>query len=173
MLLPLFSHWILTKLTLLSLTNWSPPDPSVHGILQARILEWVAIPISTRIEPTSPALAGILFTTELPGKPGSEKVVVVIVQWLSRVRLSVTPWTAAHQASLSFTTSQSSLKLMSIESVMPSNHFILCHPLVLLPCLSQHQGLFQWVSSSHQVAKVLEPQLQHQSFQWIFRSDFL
>ena len=39
--------------------------------------------------------------------------------------------------------------------------------------LSQHQGLFQWVSSSHQVAKVLEIQLQHQSFQWIFRSDFL
>ena len=39
--------------------------------------------------------------------------------------------------------------------------------------LSQHQGLFQWVSSSHQVAKVLEFQLQHQSFQWIFRTDFL
>ena len=39
--------------------------------------------------------------------------------------------------------------------------------------LSHHQGLFQWVSSSHQVAKVLEPQLQHQSFQWIFRTDFL
>ena len=39
--------------------------------------------------------------------------------------------------------------------------------------LSQHQGLFQWVSSSHQVAKVLEPQLQHQSFQWIFRTDFM
>ena len=41
------------------------------------------------------------------------------------------------------------------------------------PNLSQHQGLFQWVSSSHQVAKVLEFQLQHQSFQWIFRTDFL
>ena len=40
-------------------------------------------------------------------------------------------------------------------------------------CLSQHQGLFKWVSSSHQVAKVLEFQLQHQSFQWIFRTDFL
>ena len=57
---------------------------------------------------------------------------------------------------------------------MPSNHRILCHPLLLLPSnLSQPQGLFQWVSSSHQVAKVLELQLQHQSFQWIFRVDFL
>ena len=46
---------------------------------------------------------------------------------------SVTPWTAASRASLSFTTSWNMLKLMSIESVMPSNHFILCHPLFLLP----------------------------------------
>ena len=53
------------------------------------------------------------------------------VQSLSRVRLFVTPWTAARQASLSITNSQSLLKLMSIESVMPSNHLILCHPLLL------------------------------------------
>ena len=52
------------------------------------------------------------------------------VQSPSRVRLLVTPWTAAHQASLSFAVSQSLLKLMSIESVMPSNHLILCHPLL-------------------------------------------
>ena len=51
---------------------------------------------------------------------------------LSHVQPFVTPWTAAHQASLSFTISQSLLKLMSIESVMPSNHLILCHPLLLL-----------------------------------------
>ena len=49
----------------------------------------------------------------------------------------------------------------------------LLHPSSLALDLSQHQGLFQWVSSSHQVAKVLELQLQHQSFQWIFRTDFL
>ena len=55
------------------------------------------------------------------------------VQSLSRVRLFVTPWIAARQASLSITNSQSSPKLMSIESVMPSNHLILCHPLLLLP----------------------------------------
>ena len=54
-----------------------------------------------------------------------------VVQLLSRVRCFVTPWTAAHQASLSFTISWSLLKLMSIESVMPSNHLILCHPLLL------------------------------------------
>jgi len=58
-----------------------------------------------------------------------------VVQLLSCVRLLVTPWTAAHQASLSFTISQSLLKLMSIESVMPSNHLILCHPLFLLPSI--------------------------------------
>ena len=72
-------------------------------------------------------------------------------QKFSSVHDSATPWTAAHQTSLSITNSRSLLKLMSIESVMPSNHFILCHPALNL---SQHQGLFQWVSSSHQVAKV-------------------
>ena len=59
----------------------------------------------------------------------------VVVQLLSRVRLFSTPWTAAHQASLSFTISWSLLKVMSIESVMPSNHLILYHPLLLLPSI--------------------------------------
>ena len=54
-------------------------------------------------------------------------------QSLSRVRLFATPWIAARQASLSITDSQGSLRLMSIESVMPSSHLILCHPLLLLP----------------------------------------
>ena len=148
-------------------------------------------------------------------------------------RLFATPWTAAHQASLSITNSQSLLKLMSIELVMPSNHLVLCCPLIplpsifpsissvqslscslwphglqhiRLPCpsptpgvysnsyplswwwhptisssvvpfssspLFQHQDLFKWVSPLHQVAKILEFQLQHQSFQWIFRIEFL
>ena len=83
------------------------------------------------------------------------------VQSLSRVWLFVTPWTAACQASLSITNSRNPPKPMSIESVMPSHHLILFHPLLLLPCLSQHQGLFKWVSSSHQMAKILEFQLQH------------
>ena len=57
------------------------------------------------------------------------------VQSLSRVRLFVTPWAAACQASLSITNCRSLLKLMSIQSVMPSNHLILCHPLLLLPSI--------------------------------------
>ena len=57
------------------------------------------------------------------------------VQSLSHVQLFATPWIAACQASLSITNSRSSLKLMSIESVMPSNHLILCHPLLLLPLI--------------------------------------
>ena len=60
---------------------------------------------------------------------------VVVVQLLSCVWLFVTPWTAVYQASLSFTISQSLLRLMSPESVMPSNHLILCHPLLLLPSI--------------------------------------
>ena len=66
--------------------------------------------------------------------------IVVVVQWLSRVQLFATPRTAARQASLSITISQSLVKLMSIESVMPSNHLILCHPLLftsaLILCIS-------------------------------------
>ena len=58
-----------------------------------------------------------------------------LVQSLSRVWLFETPWTAAHQASLFFTISRSLLKLMSIESVMPSNHLILCRSLLLLPSI--------------------------------------
>ena len=61
-----------------------------------------------------------------------KKYFIVVVQLLSWVQLFVTPWTA-HQASLSFTISWSLLKLMSTESVMPSNHLILCHSLLLLP----------------------------------------
>ena len=59
----------------------------------------------------------------------------LVVQLLSRVRFFATPWTAAHQASLSFTISWSLLKLMSTELVMPSNHLILCHRLLLLPSI--------------------------------------
>ena len=57
------------------------------------------------------------------------------VQLLSHVQLFVTSWNAAHQASLPITNSQSLLKLMSIKSVMPSNHLILCYPLLLLPSI--------------------------------------
>ena len=71
------------------------------------------------------------------------------VQLLSHVWLFVTPWTAAHQASLSFTNSQSLLKLMSIESVMPSNHLILCCPLLLLPSIFPRFRVFSNESALH------------------------
>ena len=64
------------------------------------------------------------------------------IQSLSRVRLFATPWTAARQASLSITNSWGSLKLMSIESVMPSNHLILCCPLLLLPSIFPNIRVF-------------------------------
>ena len=80
-------------------------------------------------------------------------------QSLSLVRLFATPWIAARQASLSIINSRSSLRLTSIESVMPSSHLILSSPSPPAPNPSQHHSLFQWVNSSHQVAKVLEFQL--------------
>ena len=81
-----------------------------------------------------------------------------------------TPWIAARQASLSITNSRSSLKFMSIESMLPSNQLILCRPLHLLLQSFTVSGSFPGVfDSSSQVVKVLEIQLQHQTFQWIFR----
>ena len=71
------------------------------------------------------------------------------VQSLSQVRLFVTPWTAARQASLIITNSWSLLKLMSIESVMPSNHLILCHPLLLLPSVFPSIRVFSNESFLH------------------------
>ena len=71
------------------------------------------------------------------------------VQSLSRVLLFVTSWTAAHQASLSITNSQSLPKLMSIESVIPSNHLILCHPLLLLPPIPPSIRVFSSESALH------------------------
>ena len=67
---------------------------------------------------------------------------VAVVQSLSHVQLFATAWTAARQTSLSFTISQSLLKLMSTESVMPSNHLVLCCPLLLLPSVFPSIGVF-------------------------------
>ena len=71
------------------------------------------------------------------------------VQSLSHVRLFVTPWTAAHQVSLSITNSRSSPRLTSIESVMPSSHLILCHPLLLLPLIPPSIRVFPNESALH------------------------
>ena len=88
---------------------------SVHGIFQARILEWVVSPIY---------------------------YIVAIVQPLSHVHLFVTPWIAAQQTSLSLTISWNLLKLVSIETVMPSNHLILCCPLLRLSSIISASGHF-------------------------------
>ena len=75
--------------------------------------------------------------------------IVVVVQSLNNVQLFVTPWTAVCQASMSFTISWSLLKLMSIELVMPSNHLILCCPLLLLPSIFPSIRVFSNESVLH------------------------
>ena len=73
----------------------------------------------------------------------------IVVQSPSHVQLFATPWTAAHQSSFSFTISQSLLKFMCIESVMPSNHLILCHPLLLLLSIFPSIRVFSNESTVH------------------------
>ena len=101
--------------------------------------------------------------------------IVVVVQLLSCVQLFVTPWTSARQVSLS-QISQDIPEFAQVHVHWIGDAIKLSHPLMpSFPSvfnLSQHQGLFQWVSSVHHMAKVLELQLPHQSFQWIFRVDF-
>ena len=84
------------------------------------------------IKPRSPALQADALPSEPPGKPNNCPQ-FSSVQSLSRVRLFATPWIAAHQASLPITISWSSLRLTSIESVMPSSHLMLCHPFSFCP----------------------------------------
>ena len=76
-----------------------------------------------------------LYLTAKMTQHGRGKLIRVVVQSFSRIQLFVTPWTATHQASLFFTISLSLLKLMSIDLLMPSNHLILCCPLLLLPSI--------------------------------------
>ena len=134
---------------------------SDHGILQARLQDWAAIPFSrgsswpmdrTRVS----CIAGRFFTESVNS-----------VQSLSHVLLFATPWTAARQASLELIQTY----VHRVGDTIQLSHTLLSPSPAFN--LSQHQSLFQWVSSLHQVAKVLEFQLQHQSFQRIFRIDFL
>ena len=94
-------------------------------------------------------------------------------QSLSHVWLFATPWTAACRASQSITNSRSLLRLMSIKLVMLSNHLILCRHLLLLPSIFPSIRIFSNKSVLHITWPKFEFQLQHQSFQWIFRTDFL
>ena len=169
----------------------SPPDSSVHGILQARIQQWVAIPFSRgssqpRIEPGPPALPGCSLLSEPPGEPCVcvyvyHRYFYTLFQILSPYQFSSvvqvcptlcdpmdcsTPDFPVHHQLREFT--QTHVHWVG-DAIQPSHP--LSSPSPPAFNLSQHQGLFQWVSSSHQVAKLLE--LQHQSFQGIFRTDFL
>ena len=123
-----------------------------------------------------------LLPTEMPNldlrflQVDKDSIIIVIVQSLSWVRLFVTPWTAAHQASLSFTISQSSLRLISIELMMPSNHLILCCSLLLLPSIFSSIRILSNESDLH----IRWPKYWSFSFsiifiyiQWIFKTDFL
>ena len=125
------------------------------------------------IELMSPALAGRFFITEPPGK---QCILLQSVNQFSSVIQSCptlcdpvdcsTPGLSVHHQLPEPTQTHVCWVGDAIQSSHP-----LSSPFP--PDLSQHQGPFQWVGSSHQVAKVLELQFQHQSFQWIFRTDFL
>ena len=95
------------------------------------------------------------------------------VQSLSRVRLFVTPWTVVRQVSLSKQLPEfTQTHVHSVgDAIQPSHPLLSPSPPVRNP--SQHQGLFQWVNSLHEVAKVLAFQLQHQSFQWTPKTDLI
>ena len=102
-----------------------------------------------------------------------EIYILYILSLLSHVQLFGTPWTAALQAPLSFTTSQSLLKFMSIESLMLSNLLSLCHPFSF--CLQSFpaSGSFPMSQLFTSGSQSIKLQLQQQSFQWIFRVDLL
>ena len=93
-------------------------------------------------------------------------------QLLSHVQLFAFPLIAACQVSLSISNSQSLLKFVSIELVMPSSHLILCRPLLLLPSMLPSIKVFPNESVLHIRWPNYWSQLQHQSFEWIFRTDF-
>ena len=121
------------------------------------------------VKPISSAFVGGFFTTEPWEKP---LILIVDVVSLSCVQFSTTSWTGAHQVSLLHYLpefAQTHVHWVS-DSIQASHPLLPPSPPTIN--LSQHQGLFQRVNSSHQVAKVLELQLRHKSFQWIFRVDY-
>ena len=142
---------------------------AIYGVAQSQT--WLKRLSSSSI---SSRKIGIFFCNHLSQKKQLLNIQFSSVQSLSHVRLFATPWIAARQASLSITNSRSSLRLTSIKSVIaiqPSHP--LSFPSPPAPNPSQHQGLFQWVNSSHELAKVLEFQLQHHSLTRNPRVDLL
>ena len=117
--------------------NCSTPGSPVHKISQVRILECIVISFSRG----SSRPRGCNHVSCI-GRWILYHWVTSSIQLLSHVQLFANPWTTAHQASLSITNSQSLLKLMFIESVMPSNHLILCRSLLLLPSIFPRIRIF-------------------------------
>ena len=154
-------------------TDCSPLGSSVSGIFQARILEWIAISFPRgSFQPKDWILvswvAGRCFTVRATREARQFSSVAQLCPTLcSPMDCSTPGFTVHHQLP----------ELAQTHVCWVGDAIQPCHPLSSPSApafnLSQHQGLFQWVSSSHQVAKVLEFQLQHWSFQWIFRTDFL
>ena len=145
--------------TLCDSIDCSLPGSSVHGVLQARILEWVAMPFfrgSSRARRQT-CVSSVQFSSVTQSCPT-----------LCDPMNHSTPGLPVHHQLVEFT--QTHVHWVS-DAIKPSHPLSSPSPLAL--SFSQHQGLFKWVSSSHQVAKVLEFQLQHQSFQWTPRTYLL
>ena len=184
-------------MTLCDPIDGSPPGSPVPGILQARTLEWVAISFSSTwkwkvMKVKSLRCVQLLVTSctaayQAPLSMGfsrqeywsavplpSPLFGISSVFSLVDQSLFATPWIAAHQASLFYHQllefTQTHAHWVG-DAIQPSHP--LSSPSPPAPNPSQHQGLFQWVNSSHEMAKVLEFQLQHQSFQWTPRTDLL
>ena len=151
--------------------DFSPPCSSVYGISQARTLKWVAIS-SPVIIPTQDSNPHLLL---------GRQILCHWATWEAQGRVEFSSVTQSYPTlCYPMDCSTTRLPCQSPELAQAHVHQVddtiqLSHPLSSpspTPFnLSQHQGLFKWVSSSHQMAKVLK--LQHQSFQWIFRTDFL
>ena len=139
--------------------DYSPPGSSVHGILQARVLEWNAISFSNGCE-------------NWTIKKAERWKTDAFELWCWR-RLLRVPWTAVYQVSLSFAISWSLLRLMSVELVMPYSHLILCRPLLLLPSVFPSIRVF----SNELALRIRWTKYWSlsfsMSFQWIFKVDFL
>ena len=138
-----------------------------------QINSWLPIPQEGHFSPFILSVSPMFLPTVVLKWQQSTHACLVVVQSPSRAQLLVTTWTVACDLPCP------SLSPVVCSNSCPSRRW--CYltisasaaPSPFALHVSQHQSLFQWVGSSHQVAKVLELQLQHQSFQWIFRTDFL
>ena len=162
----------------------SQPGYSVHGILQARILEWIAMPSSIGsswpgmkpVSLSSPALAGRFFTISTTWEAYVYKWMLFSHCCCSVTKSCLTLGDHMDCSMTGFPVTHHLLKFAQVHVHWISDAIQTSHPLSSSSSafsLSQHQDLFQWVGCSYPMAKVLELQHQHQSFQWVFRDVFL